>query len=51
MLEDDYADIYLYGTDWTYMDQGASPNYECRGCDYADTYGCAACCECSEYKD
>ena len=50
MFEDYYADS-LDDVNWMYMDQGTSPNYECQGCDYADTYGCAACCECSEYKD
>lgn len=51
MFEDYYVDGQLDDVNWRYMDQGTSPNYECRGCDYADKYGCAACSECSEYKD
>lgn len=43
MFEDYYVDGQLDDVNWLYMDQGASPNYECRGC--------AACSECSEYKD
>lgn len=46
LYEDSYDTV-----NWWLFDQGESPNYYCQGCDYADEYGCTACCECSEYKD